>query len=507
MINVHQMLVRLGGGDEATLDLVPSARSAFAQMSVALLVTASMAATSMWFALHDALHVGWLGAGFVALFWGVVILGIDRTLMLLGMGGGRVATIISVTGRLMAAVLIGVVVSTPLTLRMFASDIDAQLAEIQASQSATNKAWIADSQQQERVDDLAQQVDDWENIAAGALPASFADEDSSAQAGRIATLQKRLPELRHAADQAAILYNCDTYGGGRDQLDDPSKCAANPGLNGNSALYRAQADVAAQAVTDATNAIATLQQQVEVADADRLSALQAQAPGELATLRPLLAGAREALVDFSNGIRDANSGNTGLLAQLGALWEAGEESPLLMAAHLLIALLFVIIEVLPVMAKLLWRLSPSARDYEEASRSIDDRGIAAAQASRAQAQIRAETSYESELVTKDATLDRVQLEAEHDQELLRIEQSAEVEIAEVRTQRIAAMGIAVDAEFAERREAELRRRAEEEFDAWASRPARRPAASLFSIAGLAGSAAETVSQTRRRWWGQRRTAG
>ena len=130
-----------------------------------------------------------------------------------------------------------------------------------------------------------------------------------------------------------------------------------------------------------------------------------------------------------------------------------------MAAHLLIALLFVVIEVLPVMAKLLWRLSPSARAYEEAARSFDERGVATAQTIRAHAQIQAETSYEADLVTKDATLDRVQLEAEHDQDLLRIEQRAEIEIAEARTQRIAAMGIAVDDEFAERREAELRRRA------------------------------------------------
>lgn len=506
MNKVHQMLVRLGGGDEATLDLVPSARSGFAQTAVALLVTGSVAAVSMWFAVHDALDASWLGACAVALFWGVVIVGMDRTLMLLGMGGGRGATFASVTGRLLAAVLIGVVVSTPLTLRMFASDIEAQLAESQAEQSATNKTWIADSQQQEQVDDLAQQVADWENIAAGVLPASFADEDSSAMAGRIATLEKRLPELQHAADQAAILYNCDTYGGGRDQLDDPSKCAASPGLNGNSALYRAQADAAAQAVTDATNAIATLQQQLEVADADRLSALQAQAPGGLATLRPQLAAARQALVDFSTGIQDANTGNTGLLAQLGALWAAGEESPLLMAAHLLIALLFVVIEVLPVMAKLLWRLSPSARAYEEAAQSFDDRGIAAAQAVRATAQVEAETSYESELLTKDATLDRVQLTAEHDQELLRIDQRAEIEIAEVRSQGIAAMGIAVDAEFAERREAELRRRAQEEFDAWASRPVGRQAGNLLSIAGFAGSGLDAASQPRRRWWGQRRSA-
>ncbi|MEQ7845773.1 DUF4407 domain-containing protein [Nocardioides kribbensis] len=504
MYDVPDTLVRLGGGDEATIQHVPSARPAFIQIAVALLVTASMATVSMWFALHDALDAHWLAAAVVAPFWGVVILGMDRTLMLLGMGGTRAAMTASILGRLLAAVLIGIVVSTPLTLRMFASDIDAELAKMQAAQSQTNKTWVADSQEQQRVADLEQEVADWENIAAGVLPVAYANPDSSALADKLTQLKEQLPAEQHAADQAAILYNCDTYGGGREKLDNPEKCAAKPGFNGNSALYKAQADEAAQTVLDTQAEINELQSRLDSAGREKLTSLRAEADHQLAVLKPQLADARQALVGFENGIEDANTGNTGLLAQLTALWKAGEESALLMVAHLLIALLFVLIEVLPVMAKLLWRISPTSKAYEEAARSLDDHGIAAAQTRRAQAQIQAETAYEAALLAKDAELDRVQLAAEHEQELLRIQQAADVSIERARTEGIAAMGIAIDAEFAARREADLRRRAEEEFNAWANRPTRRPAGQAMGFGGFPTAGVHATGPAGRRWWGPRR---
>ncbi|WP_286928871.1 MULTISPECIES: DUF4407 domain-containing protein [Aeromicrobium] len=504
MNDLSDTFVRLGGGDEAVLERVPSARPAFIQIAIALLVTASMATASMWFALHDALDAHWLVATLIAPCWGLVILGMDRTLMLLGMGGGRGATIASVAGRFTAAVLIGIVVSTPLTLRMFASDIDAELAAMRATQSELNKAWIADSQEKQQVADLEQQVDDWENIAAGVLPASFADSDSSALADQVAQLKEQLPDLEHAADQAAILYNCDTYGGGREKLDHPEKCAAVPGTNGNSALYKAQADEAAQAVLDAQTKINALQKRLEDANRDRLGALQAQASGQLETLRPQLAEARRALTGFESGVENANTGNTGLLAQLTALWEAGEQSTLLMVTHLLIALLFIVIEVLPVMAKLLWRITPGGKDYEEVARSLDEYGVAGAQTRRAEAQIQAETAYEAALLAKDAELDRIQLVAEHEQELARLQQAAELDIERHRADAIAAMGIAVDAEFAARRQAELRRRAEAAFRSWASRPTPRAAADHLLLTGPTLGRARTGEGRGRRRWGWRR---
>lgn len=504
MNHVPDALVRLGGGDEAALKLVPSARAAFIQMAVALLVTSSMATLSMWFLLHDALDVRGPATALVAAAWGLVILGMDRTLMVLGMGGGNAGALVSILGRLLAAVLIGFIVSTPLTLRLFASDIDAQLAQTQAAQSETNKEWIVDSQEKQRVVNLEKQVGEWENIAAGVLPASFADPDSSALADQLTKLKEQLVTDQHAADQAAILYNCDTYGGGRDKLDDPDKCAAKPGFNGNSALYKTQSDEAAQTVIDTQTKIDALQDGLDTANQDKLKSLQAQADDQLAALRPQLADAREALAEFETGIEDANTGNTGLLAQLTALWKAGEESMMLMAAHVLVAMLFVIFEVLPVMAKLVWRISPNGKAYEEAARSLDDHGIAVAQTSRAEAQIQAETAYEVALIHKDAELDLVQLNAEHEQERVRMQQAAEVRIEQVRVEDIATRGAAIDAEFVARREAVLRDRAEAEFVAWANRPAGRlPGRGLGGFSNAA-TRAHSAPRMGRRWWGLRR---
>lgn len=468
---VPDTLVRLGGGDQAAMELVPSARAAFIQIAVALLVTASMATVSMWFALHDALHVHWLGAALVAPFWGVVILGMDRTLMVLGMGGGAFAMFASVVGRVLAAVLIGIVVSTPLTLRMFASDIDAELAKIQAAQSETNKSWVAGSQEKQRVVDLEQQVHDWESIAAGVLPASFADSDSSKLTAELSDLEKKLAKDEHAADQADILYNCDTYGGGREKLDKHlrAKCAKKPGPNGNSDKYKREANNAAGVVDETRAKIKAVQAKITSTNTDRLESLKALAAGRLASLRPQLEEARAALVAFEQSIEGANRDNTGLLAQLAALWKAGAENRALMVAHIVVALLFVLIEVLPVMAKLLWHISPSGKAYEESVRSFDDDGVATAQTRRVQAQIQAETAYEAALITKDAELDRRQLDAEHEQELIRIQLAAEVRLEQARAEDVVAMGTAIDAEFAALREAELRRRAEAGFAAWASR--------------------------------------
>ncbi|MDQ6523996.1 DUF4407 domain-containing protein [Nocardioides sp. LHD-245] len=507
MSPLYRTLIRIGGGDAAALDLVPSASRAFAQIAITLLTTAGLATVSMFFFLTDAVHTQAVVAVLLAPLWGLVIFAMDRTLLLLGMGGRGLATTASVLGRLLAAALIGIVVSTPLTLRIFASDIDAQIVKSQAEQSELNKTWLADSQETQQVTALRQEVDDWENIAAGVLPTSFADPSSSGLARELAAAREALAADQHAADQAAILYNCDTYGGGRERLDDPDKCAPKPGFNGNSALYKAQAEATAEVVADDLVEIDRLEKQLTGANSGKLKSLRAQAGDKLPALRDELTRAEKALDGFGSGLESANNGNTGLLAQIAGLWRAGEDNKALMIAHLLLALLLVVVEVLPVMAKLLWTSSPGGKAYEEAMRSTDDRGVATAQAQRAVSQLAAETDYEAALLAKDAELDARQLEAEHELELRRVANEADARVAKARADDLAARGLAIDAEYGARREAELRRRAEAEFDVWLSAPARRtgPGFRLVPAAPVAGFAGDpaAVQQPARRWWGRR----
>lgn len=475
-MNVPDTLTRLGGGDEAPLELVPSARPAFQQMAAAMLFTACMAVVSMWFALYDAVDVPAVAATVISLFWGLGILVIDRTLMLLGMGSGRAGSIVMALTRLLAAALIGVIVSTPLTLRIFASDIRFELGQAQLVQGDKNDDALTASPEKKRLDELQQSVTDWENVQAGTLPASFGVDDAAAVAKlrqQVVDLQAQEGTAQQAADQAAILYQCEMYGGGREQLDDPSKCAVKPGPNGNTELYHRQAVAAAETLATIQGKVASVRRAIDAAQraeqgsaAAKLKELQANAPTELDKLENQVEEAQLAYDSLSNRLDEENLGNDGLMSQLTALWNAGERQKGLMVAHLLLALLFVFVEFMPVLSKLLWQFGRVGRAYEEAAGSLDDDGVAQAQTIRAGAQIEAETKFDVALLAKDARLDEEREETEQRLELLRIRHESERRVERARVQALEAQQSEIDGEFRGRREAELRRRAEAAHHAW-----------------------------------------
>lgn len=129
---VGDYLAWLGGGDKAILEKIPQERARFAQMAGALLTTASFAVVSMVFALYNGVKVPLLPSIFFGLLWGIVILNLDRFLVL-SMGTtrdrGRLALI--ALPRLLLALVLSLVIATPLVLRIFASDINAQLVTMQ----------------------------------------------------------------------------------------------------------------------------------------------------------------------------------------------------------------------------------------------------------------------------------------------------------------------------------------------------------------------------------------
>ncbi len=85
---------------------------------------------SMWFALSSALSINGILAIPVAVFWGLVIMGIDRWLITsMPIDGSRKFAM--AVPRVLLAVLLGTLISTPLVLRIFQSEINAQMAVMQ----------------------------------------------------------------------------------------------------------------------------------------------------------------------------------------------------------------------------------------------------------------------------------------------------------------------------------------------------------------------------------------
>src|SRR6202020_3431036 len=102
----------------------------------AILITSCMAMISMWFALSSALGINGILAIPVAIFWGLVIMGIDRWLITsMPIDGSRKFAM--AVPRVVLALLLGTLISTPLVLRVFQSEINAQIAKMQQQSYST----------------------------------------------------------------------------------------------------------------------------------------------------------------------------------------------------------------------------------------------------------------------------------------------------------------------------------------------------------------------------------
>ena len=135
MTGLGDFLAFLGGGDRALLAEVPQGRPRFAAMGAVLLTTAGLAALSMFYALHDGIQVELVWSLILCLIWGLVILNLERFLVIT-MGSVRSISRLMLLAlpRLALSAVIGVVITTPLVLRIFSADVDKQLVIMHARQ-------------------------------------------------------------------------------------------------------------------------------------------------------------------------------------------------------------------------------------------------------------------------------------------------------------------------------------------------------------------------------------
>ena len=150
---------------------MPQERTRFTQMAGVLLTTAGMAVLSMTFALHDGVKVALAVAIVLGLLWGVVILNLDRFLVLsMGFTRDRARLIWLALPRFALAAPLAILISTPLVLRVFASDIDDQLAIMCQDQSRQLAALEYGSGEQQEADSLQHQITADQKILDGQLP-------------------------------------------------------------------------------------------------------------------------------------------------------------------------------------------------------------------------------------------------------------------------------------------------------------------------------------------------
>lgn len=372
---MSDLLARLGGANLEVLQQVRSAKNRFVQMGCILLTTASLAVVSMSFALHDGVKVSWPWAVPVGLLWGVMILNIDRFLMMSMASSRRLRDLIVIAlPRFAMAAVLSLAVSTPLVLRIFSSDIKAQIYSTQLARSASQSAQLANSTEAKEAAAVATQISGYQAILDGQLPTSATSPAFLQAQQQVAALTTQKQQAQLARDTAYEAWQCELYGAG-------ATCQGSSNRQGNGPLAGAkqreyeEAQANLQSVSNqlqqAQKAEATAQAQSNSAQAGALAAAQRNARTELAAAQKRYTALESEIQRISDEGTSLNFGDTGELAQLTALSDLSSQNGTVMGAHIVVLLLFFIIEILPVTVKLLLNLQPKTL-YDEIAEAADE---------------------------------------------------------------------------------------------------------------------------------------
>jgi hypothetical protein len=334
----RQWLLIVSGARADVLAQCESERIKFESLGWAILITSGMATISMWFALYSAMGVNPIAATPLALLWGLVIMGIDRWLITsLPMEGRRRFSM--AVPRLVLALLLGTLISTPLVLRIFQSEINAQISIMKAT-AASNFI-----QQQEK-NQVGQQVTYWQGVVTSL--------EKVIDSGGVATINPANdPDVQTLTKQQATVYqheqdyykqwNCQLYGG--------PGCPAGAG-NLYAAAHSQYEQAAAQYKQLGTE-IQQREQALSAGDTASQESRLTQAKGQLPNAQQQLAVAQARQNELQANFDATNENEDGLLIRLQALSQLSNHNLTVAAARFLLFLLFLVIECLPVTVKLL----------------------------------------------------------------------------------------------------------------------------------------------------------
>jgi Domain of unknown function (DUF4407) len=352
---LRRLVLALSGADEEILSYVPSERTRFESLGWAILITSCMAMISMWFALSSALGINGILAIPVAVFWGLVIMGIDRWLITsMPIDGSR--KFFMAVPRVLLAILLGTLISTPLVLRIFQSEIDAQMAVMQQKNYSSFLANQQSSQVNQQVttyDDELQQLDTVINSHGAQTGDNAADPELVAYNKQLTQLQAQLNHWTTLKTQYYTAYTCQLYGG----ADCPKK-GDGPAAKTSYASYQQAAQEVTSTQAQIGNVQSEIQQRDQVLNSTSASSQQ-QRYEEALNQRPIVQAEYNTAVQRRNQLQATfyaqNQAAHGILMRLEALSQLSSGNLTVAAARLLLFLLFLVIECLPVTVKLLQR--------------------------------------------------------------------------------------------------------------------------------------------------------
>lgn len=350
----------LGGAEGEILDRVPGETPRFVQMFFVITGTALVSAISMLFALTTGVQVALWVAIPLAIVWAAIIFNLDRFLTSTMTSTRSIGKLIGLAlPRVAMAMLIGFLVAEPLVLQVFHNDISREVAATNIVQAQSDQDALESGPEKTALDAATERVASLENQAATGI---VADTDSgsastSAAQATVDDITAKMTEQQKVIDQARALYQCELTGEGAGEV------AGCTGVNGEgSSSDAAEAQLAqAQQTYDSLGAqlrtanddLAAAESSAKENTASSESSNRQQANDQLPAARDTYDQALAAYNARADTVAQGNAGAVGLLSQISGLNRLAEKEPTILWAHWLIAALFFMIELLPVIVKVL----------------------------------------------------------------------------------------------------------------------------------------------------------
>ncbi|NEK57058.1 DUF4407 domain-containing protein [Geodermatophilus sabuli] len=351
-------LASLGGARPDVLEVAPGARPRFVALGGVLLSTGGLALVSMAFAVHMALGVWWPLALLVGLGWGAVVINLDR-MLLVGMAhdASLKRNLVLAVPRIGLALVLGIVIATPLTLQVFHKEIDAEIVTMQAEAADAHRESLESDARFVGLPELRERIATQESIIA-----SGGRTDPE-----LAPVQSTVIERQTAYDEA-LATSGELEAKAQCELD--GTCGTGDAGTGDAYLQaRAAADAQAAVVAAAGSSLAAAQEAADAAEERSTDLAASSLDLDRESLERLTAEQDRLQAAFDG----ANEDNGGILARLQALDRLGDRNATLAAAQFMLSLLFMCVEILPVLMKLLLNFGPpSAYDKLAALRDSGD---------------------------------------------------------------------------------------------------------------------------------------
>ncbi|WP_432502792.1 DUF4407 domain-containing protein [Kineococcus arenarius] len=387
---LSEFLITVSGANRAILDQVPGERTKQVALGGAVVMTAVLAALSAGVALHMAFDWPWWLAVPGAVGWGIAILNLDRWLIVSTPRLKRwYATLALALPRVALAVVIGAVVSTPLTLQIFHDEIDEHLAVQHRADLAAYEQALQEDPRYTNLEADEQRIRELQDLVNTRSTDAIVLNDPA-----VKDLREQLAAVDAEFQQAEKDVACEkegTCGSGR------------AGVGPAAADKEARRDRLAAERQALTDQLAAKQVEVSATAAEELQARISDAEDELATLEEDVRETEAARDEEAAAHAAAVAADDGLLARYGALREMEEDGSRLAEIHLGLFVFLTCMEIVPIVFKTLLSLAkPSLYEWmaiKEAER-VEDRVY-----------LRHETEYDEATILAQSRLDAAKARA------------------------------------------------------------------------------------------------